>query len=223
MKKSTSAMMKMEMGTPKSPIKRRTCEDIMTTLNPPVSRPSREGPPATSPPAASSSKGTAGACNGFTESRHPCQETAPVSPCSPSAAPGPHGVAGGAVPPVLTLPGRKALFLNLRRKKARKKVPAMRTRDSSAVLGCGSLGWTVGCTLYCRFSGWSLKIWERRGDGQGVGWRSCRAGCPVAPSQRVRGCGLPAGATGEAGRLAHCAQGVTVRLGFLHAPSEMGP
>lgn len=49
--------------------------------------------------------------------------------------------------PILTLPGRKALFLNWRRKKARKKVPAMRTRDSSAVLGSGTLGWTVSVRL----------------------------------------------------------------------------
>lgn len=55
--------------------------------------------------------------------------------------------------PALTLPGRKELFLNLRRKKARKKVPAMRTRDSSAVLGSGSPGWTLSETLYSRFSG----------------------------------------------------------------------
>lgn len=39
------------------------------------------------------------------------------------------------------MPGRKELFLNLRRKKARKKVPAMRTRDSRAVLGSGTPGW----------------------------------------------------------------------------------
>lgn len=55
--------------------------------------------------------------------------------------------------PALTLPGRKELFLNLRRKKARKKVPAMRTRDSSAVLGSGSPGWTSSETLYSRFRG----------------------------------------------------------------------
>lgn len=42
--------------------------------------------------------------------------------------------------PTLTLPGRKELFLNWRRKKARKKVPAMRTRDSRAVLGFGPPG-----------------------------------------------------------------------------------
>ena len=36
---------------------------------------------------------------------------------------------------LLTLPGKNALFLNWRRKKAMKNVPAMRTRESSAVLG----------------------------------------------------------------------------------------
>lgn len=57
MKKSISAMMKMEMGTPKSPIKRRACGDTMTPLNTPVSPPSRGVPPLTvSPPAPSSSK-----------------------------------------------------------------------------------------------------------------------------------------------------------------------
>lgn len=34
-----------------------------------------------------------------------------------------------------TLPPRKRLFLNLRRKKAMRKVPSMRMRDSRAVLG----------------------------------------------------------------------------------------
>lgn len=78
---------------------------------------------------------------------HPCQETAPASPHFPQCCPQVQWVADGAMPPILTLPGRKALFLNLRRKKARKKVPAMRTRDSSAVLGSGTAGLTVGCTL----------------------------------------------------------------------------
>lgn len=45
--------------------------------------------------------------------------------------------ARAAVPPApRTRPGKNRLFLNLRRKKAMKKVPAMSTSDSSAVLGC---------------------------------------------------------------------------------------
>lgn len=119
MKKSASAMMKMEMGTPKSPIKRRTCGDTMKNLHDP---PSPQPRGVLSPP--------------------PLLEQAMVQPLDPCFAPG----SGGSP----TLPGRKELFLNWRRKKARKKVPAMSTRDSSAVLGSGTPGSTSACTLYTR-------------------------------------------------------------------------
>lgn len=38
--------------------------------------------------------------------------------------------------PLLTFPPKKRLFLNLRIKKAMKKVPSMRMRERRAVLGC---------------------------------------------------------------------------------------
>lgn len=82
------------MGTPKSPITRRTCGQA----------PCSEAPcPA---PALTVS--------------HPLLPPAPSFPPASS----PH-----------TRPGKNRLFLNLRRKKAMKKVPAMSTRDSRAVLG----------------------------------------------------------------------------------------
>lgn len=76
-----------------------------------------------------------------------CTCQAPISH-PPGADPRSSGVGDTPLtPPLLTVPGRKALFLNLRRKKARKKVPAMRTRDSNAVLGSGTLGSTTAFTL----------------------------------------------------------------------------
>ena len=46
-----------------------------------------------------------------------------------------------------TFPARKLLFLNFRKKKAKKNVPSIWTSDSNAVLGCGFiLG--VGVVLF---------------------------------------------------------------------------
>lgn len=60
----------------------------------------------------------------------------------------------------LTLPPKKRLFLNLRIKKAMKKVPSMRMRESRAVLGCilvpsdiASVGSTLAFRLLCTFGG----------------------------------------------------------------------
>lgn len=46
--------------------------------------------------------------------------------------------AGAGGEDVLTLPGKYELFLNLRSTMAKKKVPAMSTRERRAVLGKGS-------------------------------------------------------------------------------------
>lgn len=61
---------------------------------------------------------------------------------------------------LLTFPPRKRLFLNLRIKKAMKKVPSMRMRESRAVLGCilvpsdiASVGSTLAFRLLCTFGG----------------------------------------------------------------------
>lgn len=55
------------------------------------------------------------------------------SPMAPTQA---HPSPAATGPSPRTRPGKKRLFLNLRRKKAMKKVPAMSTSESSAVLGC---------------------------------------------------------------------------------------
>lgn len=82
------------MGTPKSPITRRTCGQA----------PCSEAP-----------------CRAPTLTLE--SPTPAPSSCCPQAS-SPH-----------TRPGKNRLFLNLRRKKAMKKVPAMSTSDSRAVLG----------------------------------------------------------------------------------------
>lgn len=85
------------MGTPKSPITRRTCGQAPRSETP-RRRPGRTA----SCPLPSPTRGL----------------YASLGPASPH-----------------TRPGKNRLFLNLRRKKAMKKVPAMRTSDSRAVLG----------------------------------------------------------------------------------------
>lgn len=94
MKKSTSAMMKMEMGTPKSPIKRRTWGDTVIPLNPPVSPPSRGDPRLPCPRRQRAlAKTSAGACNEFARSQPaPFRRPHPPSPhFAPSAVPGSSG------------------------------------------------------------------------------------------------------------------------------------
>lgn len=61
---------------------------------------------------------------------------------------------------LLTFPPKKRLFLNLRIKKAMKKVPSMRMRESRAVLGCilvpsdiASVDSTLAFRLLCTFGG----------------------------------------------------------------------
>lgn len=83
------------MGTPKSPITRRTCGRAPRSAAPRLTRVLIPSQPPFPPPVPTS-----------------------LPPARPH-----------------TRPGKNRLFLNLRRKKAMKKVPAMSTSDSRAVLG----------------------------------------------------------------------------------------